>query len=60
MGNHMWTLYLGINFDHKLLWNEHINNVANKTFTRISELPPPPPLLGYKSSLSPLIKLNYT
>jgi hypothetical protein len=30
--------YLGISFDQKLLRNEHVNNGANKTFTRISEL----------------------
>jgi hypothetical protein len=30
--------YLGVTFDRKLVWNEHINNVANKTLARISVL----------------------
>jgi hypothetical protein len=50
--------YLGITFDRKLVWNEHINNVANKTLARISALYP---LLGCHSNLSPVLKLcNYT
>jgi hypothetical protein len=41
--------YLGITFDRKLFWNEHINNTANKTLERTSELYP---LLEYHSNLS--------
>jgi hypothetical protein len=29
---------LGITFDRKLLWTEHLNNITNKTLARVSEL----------------------
>jgi hypothetical protein len=45
--------YLGITFDRKLIWNEHINNIANKT----AELSEPYSCLGYQSILSFVIKL---
>jgi hypothetical protein len=48
--------YLGITFHRKLLWDEHINNIANKMLARISELYL---LLGYYSNVSHVIKFQF-
>jgi hypothetical protein len=45
--------YIGITFEWKLPWNEHMKNTSKKTTTRISELYQP---LGYHTSFTPINK----
>jgi hypothetical protein len=46
---------VGIIFDQTRPWNEHVNNVANKTLARISELYPP---IEYHRNLSFVFRLQ--
>lgn len=38
--NHIPIKYLGLHFDRRLTWKSHIQNIANKTYQKISKLYP--------------------
>jgi hypothetical protein len=51
-----YVKYLETTFDRKLLWNEHVNNIANRTSVRISEIFPP---FRYYSNISTSINAKH-